>query len=175
MSIKQNTTSLQSLLETLSNKAIGGVELPELINPASASDIISGKETIDKDGKVLTGSFNIDSELSTQDNLISQIQEAVNGLPEAGSGENAERVISITNDSSSNYSIYYLDESGKVQKASPGSTFNALYGIVFRAGMYSWICTGDYIASSLEQHNLAIFKADGGVIEVDESGSGGAE
>lgn len=32
-----------------------GVELPELTNPASASDIASGKEAIDGEGNVLTG------------------------------------------------------------------------------------------------------------------------
>lgn len=35
----------------------GGVVLPSLDNPASASDILSGKEAIDKDGKKVTGTI----------------------------------------------------------------------------------------------------------------------
>ena len=83
MSIKNNTASLRELLEAVNNLPdAGGVELPSLANEGSASDLLSGKQLIDGEGKVVTGSFSINSELSTQDNLISQIQSAVNGLPD---------------------------------------------------------------------------------------------
>ena len=36
---------------------IGGVVLPELSNPASASDILSGKEAVDSDGNKITGTI----------------------------------------------------------------------------------------------------------------------
>lgn len=63
---------------------IGSVEaeLPELSNPAIASELFVNKELIDADGNVVTGTFTIDSELSTQDSLISQIQNVVNELPD---------------------------------------------------------------------------------------------
>lgn len=80
MSIKNNTTSLQELLEvvnSLPEAGSGGVSLPELTNEGAAADLLSGKELIDGDGNVVTGTFTIDSELSTQDNLISQIQTAL--------------------------------------------------------------------------------------------------
>lgn len=64
----------------------GGVDLPELTNEGFASDLMLNKELIDSDGNVITGTFTIDNELTTQDNLIAQIQAAVDGLPEAGSG-----------------------------------------------------------------------------------------
>ncbi len=35
----------------------GGVRLPTLTNPASASDLLAGKQLIDKDGNILTGTM----------------------------------------------------------------------------------------------------------------------
>lgn len=64
----------------------GGVELPQLTNEGSAGDLLSGKELIDGDGNVVTGSFTLESEITTQDNLIAQIQSAVDNLPDAESG-----------------------------------------------------------------------------------------
>lgn len=77
-----NNLDLQSLIDQANALPDAGVELPELANEGSASDLLSGKQLIDGEGKVVTGSFSIDSELSAQDNLISQIQSAVNGLPD---------------------------------------------------------------------------------------------
>lgn len=54
-----------------------GTDLPELINEGSASDLLFGKELIDDEGNVVTGTFTIDNELTTQDNLIAQIQTAL--------------------------------------------------------------------------------------------------
>lgn len=50
---------------------------------ASADEIMSG-ETAYVNGNKVTGTFSIDEELSTQDDLIAQIQAAVDNLPEAG-------------------------------------------------------------------------------------------
>lgn len=78
MSIKNNTTSLQNLLDAVNALpdagGTGGVELPELTNEGNAANLFSGKQLIDGDGNVVTGTFTIDSELETQDDLISQIQ-----------------------------------------------------------------------------------------------------
>lgn len=57
----------------------GSAALPELSNEGTASDLMLNKELIDGDGKKVTGTFTIDSELTTQDNLISQIQTALSG------------------------------------------------------------------------------------------------
>ena len=56
---------------------------------ASADEIMSG-ETAYVNGSKVTGTFSIDNELSTQDNLIAQIQTAVDSLPEAGDGSNSD-------------------------------------------------------------------------------------
>lgn len=59
MSIKQNTSSLQEVLNIVNNlpEASTGVELPELSNEGSASDLLSGKELIDGEGNVVTGTI----------------------------------------------------------------------------------------------------------------------
>lgn len=51
---------------------------------ATADDILQG-ETAYADGQKITGTFSIDNELTTQDDLITQIQNAVDSLPEASS------------------------------------------------------------------------------------------
>ena len=71
----------------------GGADLPELENEGSASDLLSGKELIDDEGNVVTGTFTIDSELSTQDNLIAQIQSALEGKAAGGGGEDLTAVL----------------------------------------------------------------------------------
>lgn len=50
---------------------------------AAAGEIFSG-ETAYVNGSKVTGTFTIDTELSTQDSLITQIQNVVNSLPDAG-------------------------------------------------------------------------------------------
>lgn len=60
-----------------------GVELPELSNPATVSELFEGKQLIDQNGNVKTGTFTIDNEISEQDNLIANIKAA---LTEAGKG-----------------------------------------------------------------------------------------
>lgn len=64
---------LKNTVDNLPN-ATGGVELPELSNEGSSSELFSGKELIDSEGNKITGTFTIDSEITTQDNLIAQIQ-----------------------------------------------------------------------------------------------------
>lgn len=62
----------------------GGVNLPDLNSPATADEIFAGKEAIDENGNVLSGSFTIEKELSEQDDLISQIENALNGKVVSG-------------------------------------------------------------------------------------------
>jgi hypothetical protein len=60
MSIKQNITSLQNLLEqvnALPDAGSGGIELPELTNPAEASDILENKEVINANGSKIIGAM----------------------------------------------------------------------------------------------------------------------
>lgn len=122
MSIKTNTTSLENILNKINNlpEASEGVELPELTNEGTSSDLLSGKQLIDQEGNVVTGSMPnngtlsrtmdgintksitiptgytsggsvsldgaIDNEVTEQADLIAQIKNAVDNLPEASSG-----------------------------------------------------------------------------------------
>lgn len=82
--ILQNTSNLQDILEVVNNlPEAGGVELPELTNEGTASDLLLNKELIDQEGNVVTGTFTIDNELTAQDDLISQIQTALEGKASA--------------------------------------------------------------------------------------------
>ncbi|MBO5837259.1 MAG: hypothetical protein J6Q92_05130 [Oscillospiraceae bacterium] len=53
------------------------IDLPELSNPGTAEDLMAGKELLDGEGKIVTGSFSLEPELSTQDALIEQIKTAL--------------------------------------------------------------------------------------------------
>lgn len=70
----------------------GGIDTSDAT--ASAGDILQG-ETAYADGQKITGTFTLDSELTTQDNLIAQIQNAVDSLPEA-SGEPVLQTKTVT-------------------------------------------------------------------------------
>lgn len=79
----------------------GGATLPVLTNEGSAADLMLGKELIDADGSKVTGTFSIDNELNTQDDLIAQIQAVVDGLPEAGGEEPVLQTKTVTPSTSS--------------------------------------------------------------------------
>lgn len=84
-----NTADLQNILEFVNalpsaGNGSGGVELPELSNPANADEIFLNKEVIDENGEVKTGTFTIDSELDTQVDLLSQLRTTLNGKAAGG-------------------------------------------------------------------------------------------
>ena len=55
----------------------GGVDLPELTNPAIEDEVFLNKEYIDSSGEKKIGTFSIDNELNVQDDIIAQIQAIV--------------------------------------------------------------------------------------------------
>lgn len=65
----------------------GGVVLPTLTSPATASELFANKELIDSNGNKVTGTFTIDSELTTQDDLITQIQTALQNKASSSGSE----------------------------------------------------------------------------------------
>jgi hypothetical protein len=83
-----NTSSLQNILEALQNKAIpGGVDTSDAT--AAAEDIMLDKTAYVK-GEKITGVFTLEEELTTQDDLIIQLQNMVDSLPEAGGSASVE-------------------------------------------------------------------------------------
>ncbi len=115
--LKRNTTTIQELLNTINNLPDAGIELPELANEGTANDLFSGKQLIDDEGNVITGTFTIDNELNTQDDLIAQIQNAVDSLPDAGSGAGGgvETVQVVIDSSTWDGIVWYTDAGGQFQ------------------------------------------------------------
>lgn len=98
---------------------------------ASADEIMQG-ETAYVNGSKVTGTFTIDEELETQDDLIAQISSVVNSLPEAGSGggSGGGKICSVTLDMSgctatmmAFVQAWYISSDNIV---SPDVLFNAL-------------------------------------------------
>lgn len=79
--IQANNAELREAIEMAEGlpNAGGGVELPELTNPAAAEQIVQGYDAINAEGAVVTGSnpyekTATDAEVNTQTNLIEQIK-----------------------------------------------------------------------------------------------------
>lgn len=120
--LQLNNADLQAILNVINElpEANNGVELPTLTNEGSASELLSGKELIDGEGNIVTGTMpnngaisstmdgintksitipsgytsggsvsldnTIDNEVTTQENLITQIMTVIDELPEASTG-----------------------------------------------------------------------------------------
>lgn len=74
--------SIDAMTTAVNNMEIGA-ELPELTNEGRATELFAGKELINADGDKVVGTFTIDEELETQDDLIAQIQTALSGKASA--------------------------------------------------------------------------------------------
>lgn len=55
--LQSNNTDLQNLIDQANALPDPGVQLPELSNEGTASDLRTGKELIDSEGNVVTGTF----------------------------------------------------------------------------------------------------------------------
>ena len=75
--LKQNTTKIQELLNTINNLPdAGGVELPELSNEGSAADLLSGKQLINGEGNIVTGTIETRTELTRLTGLPTIVAQA---------------------------------------------------------------------------------------------------
>lgn len=91
-----NRTDLEEILSILQTKSTpSGVELPELVNEGAAADLMMDKQLIDSNGNIVVGTFTIDNELTTQNDLIAQIQTALQGKA-AGEGESGGNIEAVT-------------------------------------------------------------------------------
>jgi hypothetical protein len=84
--LQSNNLTLQEILNTINALPEAGVQLPALDNEGAAADLLMGKELINSQGEKITGVFTLEEELTTQDDLIAQLQNAVDNLPDAGTG-----------------------------------------------------------------------------------------
>lgn len=85
--LTNNTTELQEILEILQDK-VTGVTLPELTNEATSADLAIGKQLIDSQGNIVTGTNPYEQTATNeavveQSDVIDEIEEVVDSLPEA--------------------------------------------------------------------------------------------
>lgn len=90
-----NTDGIRFGEFTTNISGIVGAELPSLDNPATGTEVFEGYEVINERGQKQIGTFTIDGELATQDNLITQIQKALVGKASSGSGNNGDDSITL--------------------------------------------------------------------------------
>ena len=134
------------------------IGLPSLSNPATADDIASGKQVIDGDGNLLTGTGsvggsaeNLDAEISAQNTLISEQDAKIGQLAEilegkaGGGGEGSGGNVEITINSSSARLVGYIDADTRQSinnTSQNGNTIKPLYGaiIVYGGAVASTTC-----------------------------------
>ena len=124
---------------------------------ASADEIMSG-ETAYVNGSKVTGTFTLDNELSAQDDLIAQIQAAVDSLPEAGGSGGVSNTVKITVSTDVYNEVHGFDGDGNPLTVTSG-THDFLGGIV-SASTY---CTfsGNFVHGGMYLYK---FLSDGGSI-----------
>ena len=101
--LQTNNSSLEEIITQLNNMPeAGGVDLPTLSNPASASDILASKEAIDKDGNKITGTIvtKTSSNLTASGATVTVPAGyyASNATKSVASVTRAETTISVTKD-----------------------------------------------------------------------------
>lgn len=91
---KAGTTAQMNVgeLKTAIDNIETGAKLPTLSNEGAAADLLSGKQLIDSDGEIVTGTFSLDSEATIQDDLIAQIKTALVGKAGGNSSSSGFRV-----------------------------------------------------------------------------------
>ena len=81
---KADNIKPSAMADEISKISGGSTELPTLSSPASTSEVFLNKEYIDSAGTKQVGTFTIDSELNNQDNLLNQIELALQDKASGG-------------------------------------------------------------------------------------------
>lgn len=77
----------------------GGVNLPELTNPATDDEVFLNQEYIDENGNKKTGTFTIDTEMTAQNSLINQIKTALDNKASGSAPVLQDKTITPTTNS----------------------------------------------------------------------------
>lgn len=136
--LTNNTTELQAVLEILQDKATGAV-LPELSNEGTAADLTIGKQLIDSQGNIVTGTnpyeqAAMNEAVAEQSDVIDEIENVVDSLPEAGGGGGSIETVVGTISASGpaiegiplSGTVYFLNENGKYCTANTMGTISVM-------------------------------------------------
>ena len=142
--IRNNTTSLQDLLETINNlpDASEGVELPELTNEAAISEVFEGKEVINSEGNKVIGTFTIDNEITSQNDLLAQLKSILENKVAESGGDKTSFTYTWNN---SDYKFYFLPGQtweewfNDTVHANKNQTLIYFYGMVGITASIDWI------------------------------------
>lgn len=104
--LQSNNTDLQAILDSINTLPdAGGVELPELTNEGTASDLLSGKELIDGSGNIVAGVIPI----KTESNLT--VSGATVTIPAGYYASQATKAVATATQATPSISV---DSSGKI-------------------------------------------------------------
>lgn len=81
--LQANNADLRSILDA-ANELPDGVELPELTNEGSAADLLSGKQLIDGEGNVVTGTLVPKADPVLQSKTVTPTKSVQNVVPDNG-------------------------------------------------------------------------------------------
>ena len=129
--LQSHNTDLQEVLQALQNKAAGGggVELPELSNPAAASDTLSGKEFINQDGKKVTGTIvtKKSSDVFFFNNYVTVPSGYYSGTTAVSMGKTIQAIPTITVDSNGLITASATQTAGYVDAGTESSTYQLAF------------------------------------------------
>jgi hypothetical protein len=162
--MQNNTAELRTLLQQVQElpEAITGVMLPTLSNPGTASDLASGKELIDQNGNIVTGTHQCQAggvEVKKNTGSVSVgsssksvslgykpdvVSITVSGYPAltAVFGSSTSIDVWTGNDSQSTYPFLCV----KIAQTSTGFTVSGAYRINWELDDATYSGTGNYTA-----------------------------
>lgn len=126
---------------------------------AVESDVMSGKK-FGASGGVKTGTFSLDSELSTQDDLIAQIQTALEGKAAGGSGSGSAEVFNIKIQGMVS-GAYYLNTSNNLVAITEEGTYAVNYGIIMHNSNASPMVDAEHVYTPLGSGCFLKLDSDG--------------
>ena len=171
MPIRQSSENLATTILSIPT----GVDLPELPNPATETEVFAGKEYIDGTGDKKIGAFTIDAEITEQDSLLAQIRTALVGKTAGGGSEvpMQEKTVSITENGTHEI---FPDVGYILSKVGVSVNVPIPDGYIKPSGTLAIEQNGEHNVTAYENVSVAVPVPDGyiqpsGELEITENGT----